>query len=169
MSEPEAKSSPKTNNVADNVWWSKRGLVHFELLPKGQTVNADVYCAQLKRAGKELEKKQAALVNRKGVLYLHDNARPHVAKQTQQTLHQLQWEVLPHAPYSPDMAPSDYYLFRALDSFLVNQRMNNEEEIKSELESFFASRDQQLWITGISSLEQRWQKIVVSGGEFIID
>jgi hypothetical protein len=84
MSEPEAKSSPKTNNVADNVWWSKRGLVHFELLPKGQTVNADVYCAQLKRAGKELEKKQAALVNRKGVLYLHDKL-PTACRQTNST------------------------------------------------------------------------------------
>ncbi|UYV70361.1 hypothetical protein LAZ67_7002670 [Cordylochernes scorpioides] len=42
----------------------------------------------------------------------HDNARPHVAKIVKETLEALQWDVLPHPPYSPDIAPSDYHIFR---------------------------------------------------------
>lgn len=33
------------------------------------------------------------------------------AAQTQATIRELGFEVLPHPPYSPDLAPSDYWLF----------------------------------------------------------
>jgi len=41
-----------------------------------------------------------------------DNARSHVAAPVKRYLETLKWEVLPH-PYSPDIAPSDYHLFRS--------------------------------------------------------
>ncbi|KAG5321354.1 MOS1T transposase, partial [Pseudoatta argentina] len=44
-------------------------------------------------------------------ILLHDNARPHVAKPVKTYLKTHKWEVLPHPPYSPDIAPSDYHLF----------------------------------------------------------
>ncbi|KOX75167.1 Histone-lysine N-methyltransferase SETMAR [Melipona quadrifasciata] len=53
------------------------------------------------------------LANRRGVFH-HDNARPHVALAVRQELLQFDWDVLPHPPYSPDLAPSDYYLFLSL-------------------------------------------------------
>jgi len=42
------------------------------------------------------------------VILLHGNARPHVAKIIKKYLETLKWDVLPHLPYSPDIAPSDY-------------------------------------------------------------
>ena len=41
----------------------------------------------------------------------HDNARPHVSYQTKDAIRRLGFECLPHPPYSPDLAPSDYWLF----------------------------------------------------------
>jgi len=45
------------------------------------------------------------------VILQHGNARPHVAKVIKTYLETLKWEVLPHPPYSPNVAPSDYHLF----------------------------------------------------------
>lgn len=45
---------------------------------------------------------------------LHDNARPHSSKQRTQTLASLGYTVLPHPPYSPHLAPSDYALFNKI-------------------------------------------------------
>jgi [histone H3]-lysine36 N-dimethyltransferase SETMAR len=87
----------------------------------GETVTAEVYCSQLQRVHESLLKSRPALPNRWKVLLLHDNTRPHVVKKTQMKLMELDWEVLPHPPYSPDIAPSDYHLFRAMDNFMQNK------------------------------------------------
>jgi len=50
----------------------------------------------------------------KGVLFLHDNAPTHWALATQKKLAYLGFHCLDHPPYSPDLAPSDYYLFLGL-------------------------------------------------------
>ncbi|GBM72519.1 hypothetical protein AVEN_263464-1 [Araneus ventricosus] len=53
-----------------------------------------------------------------GVILLHDNARPHTARKTQELLQKFKWEVWSHPPYSPDLAPSDYFLFPELKEHL---------------------------------------------------
>ena len=41
----------------------------------------------------------------------------HVAQPMLQKLKELDYEVLPHTPYSPDLSPTDYHFFKHLDSF----------------------------------------------------
>jgi len=48
------------------------------------------------------------------IILLHDNAQPHVAKVVKKYLETLKWDVLLYPPYSPDIAPSDYWLFRRM-------------------------------------------------------
>ncbi|PNF25828.1 hypothetical protein B7P43_G11755 [Cryptotermes secundus] len=54
----------------------------------------------------------------KRVAFLQDNACPHTAKTTMETLRKLKWNLLIHPPYSSDLAPSDFYLLRGLKSHL---------------------------------------------------
>jgi hypothetical protein len=44
----------------------------------------------------------------------HDNARPHTAQATQKRIQELQWELLEHLPYNPDLAYSDFHLLGPL-------------------------------------------------------
>jgi histone-lysine N-methyltransferase SETMAR len=44
-----------------------------------------------------------------GVLFHHDNATPQTAWATQDRIQQVQWELLEHLPYSPDLAPSNFH------------------------------------------------------------
>jgi len=50
----------------------------------------------------------------KGILFLHDNAAAHRALATQKKLAYLGFQRLDHLPYSPDLNPSHYHLFRGL-------------------------------------------------------
>ena len=84
------------------------------LLPRNQTINLDVYCRQLNKLNAAVQEKRPEMVNRKGVIFHHDNATSHTSLATRQKLLRLIWEVMLHLPYSPDLAPSDYYLFRSL-------------------------------------------------------
>jgi histone-lysine N-methyltransferase SETMAR len=91
----------------------------MNFVPDSRTINAGVYSQQLQKMYTVLLEKYPALVNRKRVLLQQDNARPHTAKKTLQKIEELEGiELLPHPAFSPDLVPSDYYLFRSLAQFL---------------------------------------------------
>ena len=50
----------------------------------------------------------------KKVFLQHDNARPHTSIKTREAITSFGWITVPHSPYSPDLAPSDYPLFDAM-------------------------------------------------------
>jgi len=70
----------------------------------------------------------------KKVLLHHDNARPHTAAATVGTV-QPGFEHH-HAPYSPDLAPSDYHIFRPLKEALRGRRFNSDEEVKAAVHTW---------------------------------
>ena len=62
-----------------SVCWDWRDVVFFELLPRNQTINSDVYCRQLNKLNAAVKEKRPELVNRKCVIFHHDNATPHTS------------------------------------------------------------------------------------------
>ncbi len=80
-------------------------------------------------------------------------------------LMELDWEVLPYLPYSPDIAPSDYHLFRAMDNFVQNKEFYNDDELKQEVDKFLTSWTRQFWEVGIDSLKDIWQKVIDCDGD----
>ena len=94
------------------------------------------------------------------------NARSHVAKVVKTYLETLKCEVLPHSPYSSDVAPSDYHLFRSMAHGLANQYFRSYEEVKNWIDSWIASKDDQFFRREIRTLPERWEKVVTSDGQY---
>lgn len=166
---PTPKGDLHPRKILLCVWWDYRGIIYFELLPQGKTVTAAVYCAQLDRLHKQLLIKRPALVNRNLVVYHCDNARGHTAKITQQKLRDFKWEVLPQPPYSPDLSPSDYHLFRSLEHFLSGKKFKDEDSLRSALSQFFDSKDPSFYQEGIEDLVKRWSVVADNNGEYFTD
>jgi histone-lysine N-methyltransferase SETMAR len=72
-----------------------------------------------------------------GVVLLHDNARPHTAAHTTNTLQQLNWELLEHPAHSPDLAPSGFHLFGPLKNALRGRRFADKDFLKNKMRKFF--------------------------------
>ena len=66
-------------------------MVFFELLPRKQTINLDDYCRQLNKLNAAVEENRPELVNRKGVIFHHDNVTSHISLATRQKLLRLVW------------------------------------------------------------------------------
>ena len=123
-----------------SVWWNFEGLLHFQLISESRAVNADLYAEQLDRIYQVIAAQYPVLVNRKGVLLQHDNGLAHRARTTQAKIQELYGiQVLPHPPYSPDLAPFDYGLFRSMTTFLSGQQFKTFDEVESTCHTFFAS------------------------------
>ncbi|KAK6747273.1 hypothetical protein RB195_000466 [Necator americanus] len=108
-----------------------------------------------------------ALINRKGVILLHDNARPHVSLITRQKLHELNYETLDHPPYSPDLSPTDFHFFKHLDIFLQEKHFRNQDDVETAFDEFIASRTPDFYDIGIKKLVSRWQKCVNCNGDYL--
>uniref|UniRef100_A0A914CJK9 Uncharacterized protein n=1 Tax=Acrobeloides nanus TaxID=290746 RepID=A0A914CJK9_9BILA len=66
-------------------------------------------------------------------------------------------------PYSPDLSPSDYYLFHSLEHWLCGKKFITIEEMRESLTEFFESKDREWYRRGIHQLEEQWQKVIESG------
>jgi len=166
---PTPKPGLHPKKVLLCVWWDIEGVIHHELLNIGQTITADIYCQQLDRLHDRLVKLRPSLVNRRGIVLQHDNAKPHTAKITREKLKKFGWDVLPHPSYSPDIAPSDYHLFQSLQHFMADKDYKDKDDVNTAISDFFASKPKSFYRDGIQALPQRWETVIENDGQYIID
>ncbi|GFU98288.1 histone-lysine N-methyltransferase SETMAR [Trichonephila clavipes] len=121
------------------IWCDRKEIIYYELLPYGQTLNSDLYCQQVDRLKLATDQKRSYCANRRGAVFHQVNATPHTSVVTRQKLWELVWEVLIHPPYSPDLAPNDYYLLLALQNFLKDEKLRPREDFENRLLECFAN------------------------------
>ena len=100
------------------------------------------------------------------VILLHDNAPSHIAKPVKETIEAFSWKILPHAAYSPDLSPSDYYVFASMGHVLSDQHFISYENVRKWLDDWFASKERQFFWRGIHQLPDRWEKCIASDDQY---
>jgi histone-lysine N-methyltransferase SETMAR len=83
-------------------------------MPRGATINSEAYINTRNKLKKRFQRFRPGK-NPAEMLLQHDNARPHTSLRTLEDIIKMGWMVLPHPPYSPDLAPSDFHLFGSLN------------------------------------------------------
>ena len=154
---PQPKHGKKTikKELLLCVWWNSKGIVHHDFMKLGETVNAGVDSAQLERDHSALLQKQPSVITRRGVILQHDDARPHIARTARDTIIRMDWEVLPHPPYSSDLRPSDYHLFLNLQNRINGKIFASEDLLKNTIASFFEQQDKHFFKKCIYDLPDR--------------
>ena len=129
--------------------WPYKDFRSRPVLSSNKTGAAETYSAQLDRVNAKLRSPGHSVLSRNGVIFLQDNARPHVVQQTQAKINELGLEQVTQQPYSPDLAPSDYHLFRSLEHSLRGKRFINVDQVKKHLSHYFASKSKSFYQRGI--------------------
>jgi transposase len=91
-----------------------------------------------------------------------DDVRPHTAAATVNHISTFGWELLDHAPYSPDLAPSDFHFFPALKRKLEGRRFTTNED-KTAVQTQDTNFHQQ----GFFKLVKQWDKCINIGGDYV--
>ena len=107
------------------------GNTDHEYLPEGSTVNQTYYIEVLKRLRDAIRRKRPELWRSGDWFFHHDNAPAHSALRTREFLAKHSITVLPHPPYSPDLAPCDFFMFLMLKRSLKGRRFETISEIKA--------------------------------------
>jgi transposase len=96
----------------------------------------------------------------------HDNAPAHASLLIRSYLAKHQTPVVPHPPYSPDLAPADFFLFPKLKTTLKGRRFQTIEEIQEnatiELRAITSSAFQEAF----QKWKKRWERCIASRGDY---
>ena len=130
------RTQPSAGKIMATVFWDSEGILLIDYLPRKTTMNGVYYAGllvQLRQAIKEKRRGKLQL----GVRLLHDNAPVHTARVSQDAIKECGFEMIPHPPYSPDLAPSDFFLFPQLKKHLRGTRFSDDEKLKEATEAWF--------------------------------
>jgi len=99
-------------------------------VPRGETVKKEFYLKVLKRLRAAVRRKRPEAWTNNTWMWHHDNARAHASLLIREFLTKHETTVVPQPPYSPDLAPAEFFLFPKLKSALKGRRFQTVEEIE---------------------------------------
>ena len=105
----KVKMVPLAGKIMATVFWDSRGIIFTDYLEKRRTITRQYYANLLDWFDAELKKKRPHLAKKKcsfTIITQHHLIRPQSPWQNWSN-----YELLFHSPYSPDLAPCDFYLF----------------------------------------------------------
>ena len=114
------------------VFFDCHGAVHQKFLSQGRTVNKEYYLKVMRCLHDAIRKKRPELWKNNSWLLHHDNAPAHSSLLVRNFLAKNNTVIMPQPPYSPDLAPSDFFLFPRLKRPMKGPRFATIEEIKTE-------------------------------------
>jgi len=112
------------------VFFDWKGIVHHEFVPHGQMVNKQLYQEVLARLRDAVCRKRPDLWENQTWMLHHNNVAAHASLLIRSYLAKHQTFVVPHPPYSLDLAAADFFLFPKLKTTLKGCHFQTTEEIR---------------------------------------
>ena len=82
-------------------------------------------------------------------------------------IHEMGFELIPHPPYSPDLAPCDFFPFLNLKTWLGGKRFSSNKEVIDAVNAYFADLEKSYFSKGIKKLESCCTKCVTFEGDYV--
>jgi hypothetical protein len=101
------------------------------------------------------------------MLLQQNNTMPQASITTQKAITQLGWMVLPHPPYSPSLAPSDFQLFRPLKDGVPGRKFESDNDLVRTVKTWLRQQDNEWYWLGIRALVPHWHKAIELHTEFV--
>jgi len=152
--------------VMASVFWDSEGVLMIGYLERGKTVTGVYYAKLIRKLWSAIKEKRCGKLSH-GVLLHQDNASAYTSAVAMAAIRECGIELLSQPPYSPDLAPSDYHVFRSLKDFLCEQSFGCDEEVIHTINDRFELQDKQFFMDGVNSLAHRWEKRAVLQGDYI--
>lgn len=144
------------------VFWNSKGVVHIDYLATGRSINSEYYVNLLEQVRQKIPKGK-----RSRVIFLQDNCPAHKAIKTKAKVAQLKWTLLEHPPYSPDLAPSDFYLFRNMKSELLRERFVDRTDVERKVSAYFQSKPESWFARGFQLFYDQLVLVYRNKGEYV--
>jgi len=138
--------------------------VHKEFVPPGQTVNQQFYLEVLKRLRESVRNNRPEMWSSSDWFLHHDGAAAHTALSVQFLAKNMM--VIPHPPYSPDLAPCDFFLFPRMKGQMKGKCFADVSEVKKKMLEVLNNNSTEEFQKCFEQWEKHWYKCIESKGEY---
>ena len=134
------KTQPSAGKVMATVFWNAKGVIMLGILPKRSTITGVYYANLSDQLRTTIREKRRGKLS-KGVLLQQDNARAHTCKVAMDAVERNGYELIPHPAYSPDLSPSNFFLFPNLKKDIRGFHFRSDEEVVTAVEEWVNGKD----------------------------
>jgi hypothetical protein len=148
--------------------FSRCSSVTVEFLPMGQKPNSHLFNETVLPS---IEKKLAEChpKSRTTAAHLHvDNPKPHTSKMSIEKIEELGFILVLQPPYSPKLAPCDFFLFGYLKQHLEGKHLTREDRVIAAVREDFGKIPLQTFQNVIDDWQYRLRRCIQLGGEYLL-
>ena len=98
---------------------------------------------------------------------MHCSAPAHTSVIAQQKNTDCSFIQLDQPAYSPDLTPSDYYLFRHLKKYLRSSRFEDDASANDAVNGWLEGHSENFYFQGIAWLPEKWDQCINVIGDYI--
>ena len=160
------KTQLSAGKVMATVFWDAKGVIMLDFLTKRSTITRVYYANLSDQLRTAIREKRRGRLS-KGVLLQQDNARVHTCKVALDPAEWNGYELIPHHAYSPDLTPSDFFLFPNLKKDIRGLHFRSDVELVTAVEELVNGKDPDFFRSGLMALEHRWSKCITLEGNYI--
>jgi transposase len=139
----------------------------FEIVSLNTRVNSDFYCEVLRCLRENVQKKKTLeLWHNHNWLLHHDNAPAHTSLKTTEFVTNNNMVIVPHPPYSLDLAPCDFALFPKLKMKSKGQCFETVSDIQRESQVVLDSIKENDFHSAFGAWKKWWDRCIRSQGAY---
>ena len=116
----------------DDCFFDIRGVIYIDWVPEGQTVNQVYYKNVLTTLRERVRRRRPDMWKNASWILHHDNTPARNVLSVKRYLAKNNIPVMEHPPYSPDLAPCDFFLFPKIKSALKGTRFESVDAVKAK-------------------------------------
>jgi transposase len=145
------------------VFWGVKITPVLSFLPEGTSMNAETFKTMVATP----VGKFADTLPKEEKLFIHwDNASSHTAKTVKVAVDKTRMKILPQPPYSPDLAPSDFFLFGYVKNQLKGKKSANTEELYENVKEIIEGITPDTRLRVMRDWIWRLESVISSFGEY---
>lgn len=147
-------------------FFSRSGHVSTTMLENHRSVNSEWYTTVALPKVFQALRERRPKTGLRGIMLHHDNASSHTSLRTKAFLEESGVETLPHPPYSPDLAPCDFFLFPIIKEKIKGKFFSCAEEAVAAYEVAISDLSDQDWQKCFNSWFRRMELCIENEGEY---
>ena len=164
--EVRVKKTVQDKKYMLTIFWNPNGFSVVKVLPENERFTAEYFINNILKELYEKTKQLPNRDNRKVTLH-YDNARPHTARKVTRFLEENHMKKAPHPPYSPDIAPCDFFLFGYIKDKLKGESFESVDSLLERVKEILNGISKEILRSAFTEWERRLIQIINTKGDYI--